>query len=102
MTCPHNNISLPTSADPDTVCADCGAVLDGDSASGLNDTGATEAAPRRIYNVAGSVPLSESEVAMVQAFVQSAKAAMTHAQDAAGATAVVQQLAGLERRPVLW
>jgi transcription initiation factor TFIIIB Brf1 subunit/transcription initiation factor TFIIB len=27
MTCPHDNISLPTSADPDTVCADCGAVL---------------------------------------------------------------------------
>ena len=27
MTCPHDNISLPTSADPDMVCADCGAVL---------------------------------------------------------------------------
>ena len=27
MTCPHDNISLPTSADPDTVCADCGAAL---------------------------------------------------------------------------
>ena len=27
MTCPHDNISLPTTSDPDTVCADCGAVV---------------------------------------------------------------------------
>jgi len=30
MTCPHENISLPTTGDPDTVCADCGAVLNSD------------------------------------------------------------------------
>jgi len=28
MTCPHENISLPTTGDPDTVCADCGAILE--------------------------------------------------------------------------
>jgi hypothetical protein len=28
MTCPHNNISLPTTSDPQTVCADCGAVIE--------------------------------------------------------------------------
>ena len=27
MTCQHANISLPTTSDPDTVCADCGAVI---------------------------------------------------------------------------
>ena len=27
MTCPHASISLPTTSDPDTVCADCGAVV---------------------------------------------------------------------------
>jgi len=30
MTCPHDNISLPTTSDPDTVCADCGAILNPD------------------------------------------------------------------------
>lgn len=28
MTCPHDNISLPTTGDPDTVCADCGEILE--------------------------------------------------------------------------
>ena len=28
MTCPHDNISLPTTSDPQTVCADCGQVLE--------------------------------------------------------------------------
>ena len=27
MACPHDNISLPTTGDPDTVCADCGAII---------------------------------------------------------------------------
>jgi len=36
MTCPHDNISLPTTSDPDTVCADCGAVLDPDEISGFD------------------------------------------------------------------
>jgi len=27
MSCPHDNISLPTTGDPDTVCADCGEIL---------------------------------------------------------------------------
>ena len=27
MTCPHDNISLPSTSDPQTVCADCGQVL---------------------------------------------------------------------------
>ena len=27
MTCPHNNVSLPSTSDPQTVCADCGQVL---------------------------------------------------------------------------
>lgn len=27
MSCPHDNISLPTTGDPDTVCADCGAII---------------------------------------------------------------------------
>jgi hypothetical protein len=28
MTCTHDNISLPTTSDPQTVCADCGAVIE--------------------------------------------------------------------------
>ena len=35
MTCPHENISLPTTGDPDTVCADCGAIIN-DNESGTN------------------------------------------------------------------
>ena len=31
MTCPHANISLPTTSDPDTVCADCGEIIQGQS-----------------------------------------------------------------------
>ncbi len=27
MTCPHDSISLPTTSDPQTICADCGQVL---------------------------------------------------------------------------
>jgi hypothetical protein len=39
MTCPHDNISLPTTSDPDTVCADCGAILDPDQiAKATGDT----------------------------------------------------------------
>ena len=27
MSCPHANVSLPTTSDPDAVCADCGSVV---------------------------------------------------------------------------
>ena len=38
MTCPHANMSLPTTSDPDTVCADCGEILQNPSTAALTQT----------------------------------------------------------------
>ena len=48
MTCPHDNISLPTTSDPDTVCADCGAILDPDQiAKATGDTTGSKVQPEK-------------------------------------------------------
>jgi hypothetical protein len=38
MACAHANISLPTTSDPDTVCADCGEILQDSSTAALTQT----------------------------------------------------------------